>query len=77
MVEVAKRDPFVAKYRDLLVEVDGRLSLPRPGGMCVCLEKESGRFTCATYSERPRSCREFERGSDNCLTARRRVQLTP
>jgi hypothetical protein len=33
-------------------------------------------FTCAIYETRPRTCREFTRGSDNCLSARRVVGLS-
>lgn len=75
-VEVSRRDPFVRAHPDLLVEVDGRLTLPRANGRCACLEGQ-GRFRCNVYDERPRTCRDFERGSENCLTARRRVGLTP
>jgi Fe-S-cluster containining protein len=34
-------------------------------------------FTCAIYPERPRTCRDFERLGEHCLTARRRVGLSP
>lgn len=33
-------------------------------------------FTCAIYEERPRTCRDFQRGGEHCLTARRRVGLS-
>lgn len=33
-------------------------------------------FTCAIYEERPRTCRDFARGGEHCLTARRRVGLS-
>jgi hypothetical protein len=77
VVEVGRRDPFVTKHGERLVEEEGRWTLPRPGGLCVCLERSGDRYTCTAYVDRPRSCRDFERGSDNCLVARRRVHLTP
>lgn len=76
-VDVSRRDPFARTHAHLLVEQDGRLQLPRPDGNCACLKSEGGRYACTAYADRPRSCRDFERGSDNCLTARRRVRLTP
>jgi hypothetical protein len=33
-------------------------------------------FTCSIYDTRPRTCREFARGSENCLNARRVVGLS-
>ena len=33
-------------------------------------------FTCRIYAERPRTCRDFERGGEHCLEARRRVGLS-
>ena len=33
-------------------------------------------FTCRIYDERPRTCRDFERGGEHCLSARRRVGLS-
>jgi hypothetical protein len=33
-------------------------------------------FACAIYDERPKTCRDFTRGSENCLEARRRVGLS-
>ena len=33
-------------------------------------------FTCAIYDDRPRTCRDFTLGSDNCLDARRTVGLS-
>lgn len=34
-------------------------------------------FRCTIYSSRPTNCRELEIGSEACLTARRRVKLSP
>lgn len=33
-------------------------------------------FLCSIYEERPRTCRQFTRGSEHCLTARRAVGLS-
>jgi Fe-S-cluster containining protein len=35
------------------------------------------RYHCRIYDDRPRTCREFEQGGRHCLTARRRVGLSP
>lgn len=76
-VELSPRDPFVAKYPELVEEREGRLQLPRDNGACACLVKGKQGYVCTHYADRPRSCRDFERGSENCLLARRRVGLTP
>lgn len=31
------------------------------------LEREAGHFACEVYEQRPRTCRQLERGSDACL----------
>ncbi len=50
--------------------------LPRPGGRCVALAPEHPPHVCTAYASRPQSCRDFERGSRNCLEARRKVGLS-
>ena len=78
MVEVDAGDPFVQKHRTVLVLEEGRWTLPRPGGLCVCLERLSnGDYACDRYADRPESCREFEFGGENCADARKRVGLLP
>ena len=72
-VEVGRRDPFVRLHPELLVERDGRLQMPRVGDRCPCLQAD---LRCVHYAERPRTCRDFERGGANCVEARRRVGLT-
>ncbi|MCA9490019.1 MAG: YkgJ family cysteine cluster protein [Myxococcales bacterium] len=49
------------------------------GTRCACLrgDGESAPFRCTHYAVRPTACRELERGSENCLLARRRVRLSP
>lgn len=73
-VEVSRRDPFVSRHRDLTHEQDGRLQVQRNGPRCICLGDD---YRCAHYDDRPRTCRDFERGGANCVEARRRVSLTP
>ena len=76
-VEVGRRDPFVRKHPGRLTQVDGRLNVRREGGICSCLTPKEGLWPCVVYAERPRTCQDFQKGSDNCLFARRRLELTP
>jgi len=78
VVELGTRDPFRRARPALVQRQDGRYVLPRlPNGQCPCLQGDGGSWRCDTYTDRPRSCRDFTLGSHNCLTARRRVGLTP
>ncbi len=72
-VEVGRRDPFVRLHPELVREQDGRLQMPRAGTRCPCLQADN---RCVHYEDRPRTCRDFERGGANCVEARRRVGLT-
>jgi Fe-S-cluster containining protein len=48
------------------------------GGRCVALDGPVGRqVSCSVYELRPKSCREFERGSDRCHAVRRMYGLEP
>jgi hypothetical protein len=50
------------------------------GTRCTCLRgngEPSQPFRCTHYAVRPTACRDLERGSENCLLARRRVGLSP
>ncbi len=76
-VEVGRRDPFVRSHPECLVEVEGRLNIPRRDGICACLVPGDGAWPCAVYDLRPRTCRDFEVGSDNCVIARQRMGITP
>lgn len=76
VVELEADDAFVAGHPGLVKRVDGRLELRRVDGRCPPLEGD-GPYRCGLYGERPRSCREFEMGSGNCLEARRRTGLSP
>jgi Fe-S-cluster containining protein len=67
-----------------------RWSLLRAGDRCAALEDGpppdhdgnaapiagARAYHCRIYEDRPRTCREFERGGRHCLTARRRVGLS-
>jgi Fe-S-cluster containining protein len=56
------------------------ITSPRPGAPAEPppprYSPEGEPFTCSIYEERPQTCRDFARGSDNCLHARRRVGLS-
>ncbi len=71
-VEVSRRDRFVRLHPELLEVVDGRLNVRRAGPRCGCLGED---YRCSVYADRPKTCRDFERGGENCLEARRRVGL--
>lgn len=49
------------------------------GTRCAALrgDGETAPYTCIVYEIRPETCRDVKIGSDGCLTARRRVGLTP
>ena len=72
-VEVGPRAPFVRLHPELLHRTDGRLQVLRAGNRCACLGPD---YRCSAYTDRPRTCRNFERGGANCVDARRRVGLT-
>ena len=78
VVELSARDPFRKARPELIEREDGRYVLKRnQAGWCPCLKKDCGVFRCASYDERPRTCRDFTLGSANCCEARRRVGRTP
>lgn len=73
-VEVSPGDPVRKKHPHLIARYDGRFHVPRtPDNHCVNLDSQN---KCVIYDDRPRCCREFERGSANCIFARRRVELS-
>jgi hypothetical protein len=79
-VSVSVRDPVVWKQPGLVVRDGHRWSLLRAGDRCAALEggraAEERPYHCSIYDDRPRTCREFERGGRHCLSARRRVGLS-
>ena len=73
-VEVSTRDPVRKAHPDIVVQKDGRYCIRRrEGNFCSQLQKDN---KCAIYKDRPRCCRDFTRGSANCLFARQRVGLS-
>ena len=78
-VEVARRDPAVRAQPAYVVDRGAYLEIRREGDRCAALHggtAEEPRYRCAIYDDRPRTCRDFTRGSAHCLTARRRVGLS-
>lgn len=75
-VEVSRRDPFVRSHPERVVPNEGRLNVRREGDRCACLAGGPGDWHCVVYADRPRTCRDFEQGGENCVDARRRVGLT-
>jgi hypothetical protein len=79
-VSVSVRDPVVWKHPALIVRSGHRWSLLRAGERCAALEGgaagEGQAYRCSIYEDRPRTCRDFERGGRHCLVARRRVGLS-
>jgi len=79
-IEVGSKERRIVKSLAELVErIDGHHRLKRDGNRCVALM--GGRvpdesFTCSIYEARPKTCRDFQKGSENCLDARRRVGLS-
>lgn len=79
-VDVAKRDAFVKKQPSLIViRGDKSLGIARSGSQCAALEgghAPEELYACRVYEDRPRTCRDFTLGSNNCLDARRRLGLS-
>ena len=74
-VEVSQRDPVRKKHPTFLWKHEGRLGIRRrKGNYCMALAEDN---RCRIYVDRPRCCREFEKGSGNCLFARQRLELSP
>ena len=82
-VTVSRRDPVVRAHPALVVDRGDYLEIRRIGDRCACLaggevaaDGVLDRYHCTIYQERPRPCREFERGGGHCVVARRRVGLS-
>lgn len=81
-VDVAARDPMVKKQPGYLTKRGTQLQVLRTKERCAALhggEIVDGKVTkygCVIYDDRPKTCREFTLGSENCLIARRRVGLS-
>ena len=74
-VELGDRDGVTQTHQELVEEHEGRRRLKRVGERCIALSP-SEPFRCQIYPDRPQTCRDFERGGEHCLTARRRVGLS-
>jgi hypothetical protein len=74
-VELGPREPILRRHPSLVVREPDRLRLARVDDHCAALDGE-GPFACTVYEDRPRTCRDFERGGRHCLSARRRVGLS-
>jgi len=81
-VTVSRRDPAVVAHPDLVVDRGDYLEIRREGDRCAALADGSWNgdrfapYRCTIYDQRPEPCREFARGGEHCLTARRRVGLS-
>jgi hypothetical protein len=78
-VEVAGREAVNTRHPELVVVQGKRRKLRREGERCAALvggQQPNETYTCAIYEDRPRTCRDFMRGGENCLDARRRVGLS-
>jgi hypothetical protein len=86
-VELAPRDVVKRRHPDLVVLEGPYPQMKRNGDRCVALKggvEEKGPdgtmefvpYACSIYGDRPKSCQEFERHGEHCLTARRRVGLS-
>jgi hypothetical protein len=78
-VEISAREPLNRVHPALVVIEPTHRKLRRDGDRCAALLGGNSAvepYACAVYEDRPRTCREFPRGSANCLDARRRVGLS-
>ena len=78
-VELAPREEVIRRHPDLVVKVDGRNKLRREAARCAALlggNSAEEVYSCRIYPDRPRTCRDFTRGSEHCLEARRKVGLS-
>jgi Fe-S-cluster containining protein len=56
---------------DRCIALEGGALAEKPDGTC-----RFDPYKCTIYDDRPKSCQEFERHGEHCLTARRRVGLS-
>lgn len=73
-LSVADEARFTADELLALSEIDFqglvRTLKQLPGGECIALRREGGRFHCSVYEKRPGACREFESGARRCRLLR-------
>jgi Putative zinc- or iron-chelating domain len=78
-VEVGSRDKVRKAHPSLIVKDGKRLKMLRSHDRCAALEGDfftNRRYFCSIYDDRPRTCRDFTRGHENCLEARRKVGMS-
>ena len=78
-VEIRPRDPVKKIHPELVMQRDHRWVLLREGGRCAALAggtHSDPLYSCRIYSERPRTCRDFDFGGIHCLEARKKVGLS-
>jgi Putative zinc- or iron-chelating domain len=78
-VEIAPREAVLKHHPELVVVEGSRRKLRREGERCAALDggtDPTAPYSCSIYPDRPRTCRDFTRGSAHCLDARRRVGLS-
>jgi hypothetical protein len=74
VVEVSPRDPVRHSQPDWIVKKEGRYQMKRrKDNHCRALLSDN---RCQIYEDRPRCCRDFSLGAENCLFARRRLGFT-
>ena len=70
-VEISRQDPVRRLHPERIIRIFGRYSIRRTAdNHCVALQADT---KCSIYADRPRCCRDFEKGSANCIFARRRA----
>ena len=73
VVEVSRVDPIRQTQPNWIDRHGRRYQMKRrENNTCAALRLDN---TCVIYSDRPKCCRDFERGGANCWFARRRLGL--
>ena len=78
-VEVGARDPVRKAHPELIIRDGQRLKISRNQNRCTALEGGGSiheEYRCIIYAGRPKTCREFTMGHENCLQARRKVGIS-
>ncbi|WNV06885.1 YkgJ family cysteine cluster protein [Candidatus Methylospira mobilis] len=79
-VEVELDEPVRVTHPDLVLCDGKRCKLKRTEqNRCQALNgggAPTEAYACSIYEDRPRTCREFERGGAHCLAARQKVGLS-
>jgi hypothetical protein len=78
-VELRRNDPLKKRHPELVHQDHFGVFIPRPEGRCLALvgDGKASPYRCRVYEDRPRSCAEFAIAGAACLTARRRVGVSP